>query len=145
MHAVIYKHRPEVGSVVHTHSPYATSFAVASRSLPCAYEAMVRAGMTEDVPIAHYGPRGSQMAIANIAAALASGKELRAILLENHGVLAFGVDPAAAARANFVLEESAQIALYAESLGGAKAIPPELRKATQERRDQFAQAGTQQA
>lgn len=143
MHTVVYKHRPEVGSVLHTHSPYATAFAVASRPLICAYEAMVRSGITEDVPIARYGPRGSQIAIANIAAALGSGKDLRAILLENHGVLAFGVDPAGAARANLVLEEAAEISLYADTLGGAKPIPPELRRATLDRRDQFAQAGTQ--
>ncbi len=145
MHAVVYKHHPEAGAVVHTHSPFATAFAVAGRALACSYEAMVRGGMTEDVPIAHYGPRGSQIAIANIAAAMAGGKEQRAVLLENHGVLAFGPDPQGAARANVVLEEAAQISLYAESLGGAKPIPMEMRKATLERRDQFAREGTQRA
>jgi ribulose-5-phosphate 4-epimerase/fuculose-1-phosphate aldolase len=48
--------------------------------------------------------------------------------LENHGVLAFGADPAAAARANLIVEEAAQMAIYAEVLGGAKAIPPEMLK-----------------
>lgn len=145
MHAVVYKHRPDVGAVVHTHSTYATSFALAGRGLGCSYEALVRSDMTEGVPLAHYGPRGSSLAIANIAAALASAPSTKAVLLENHGVLAWGSDPAAAARANLIVEEAAQMAILAEILGGAKPIPPELLKASLERRDDFARAGTQQA
>lgn len=145
MHAVVYKHRPEVGAVVHTHSTYATSFALAGRGLGCAYEALVRSDMTDGVPLAHYGPRGSSLAIANIAAALASMPTTKAVLLENHGVLAFGADPAAAARANLIVEEAAQMTILAEVLGGAKPIPPELLKASLERRDDFASAGTQRA
>ena len=58
MHAVVYKHRPDMGAVVHTHSPYATSFALANRPITCAYEALVRSEMTDGVPLAFYGPRG---------------------------------------------------------------------------------------
>jgi L-fuculose-phosphate aldolase len=42
MHAIVYRERPETGAVVHTHSTYATSFAPASKSLACSYEALVR-------------------------------------------------------------------------------------------------------
>jgi L-ribulose-5-phosphate 4-epimerase len=143
MHAVVYKHRPETGAVVHTHSTYATGFALASRSLGCSYEALVRSDMTDGVPLAQYGPRGSEASVANIATALASAKNTKAVLLENHGVLAFGADPAAAARANLIVEEAAQMAIYAEVLGGAKAISPEMLKATVGRRDEFARAGAQ--
>src|SRR5215471_11078590 len=145
MHAVVYKQRPETGAVVHTHSTYATSFALASRSIGCSYEALVRSDMTDGVPLARYGPRGSEASVANIATALASAKNTKAVLLENHGVLAFGADPAAAARANLIVEEAAQMAIYAEVLGGAKAIPPEMLKATVGRRDEFARAGGQRA
>lgn len=145
MHAVVYKQRPETGAVVHTHSTYATSFALASRGIECSYEALVRADMTDGVPLAHYGPRGSSESVANIAAALTSARNTKAVLLENHGVLAFGADPAAAARANLIVEEAAQMAIYAEVLGGAKTIPAELLKATVGRRDEFARAGAQRA
>lgn len=145
MHTVVYKHRPDAGAVVHTHSPNATSFALASRPIECSYEALVRSDMTDGVPVAHYGPRGSAMAIANIAAALASAQETRAVLLENHGLLAWGPDPAVAARSVVIVEEAAQMVLQAEILGGAKPIPPELRRATMERRDEFARTGTQRA
>lgn len=145
MHAIVYKERPATGAVVHTHSTYATSFALASRSLGCSYEALVRQEMTEGVPLAKYGPRGSAESVTNIAAALSEVKSARAVLLENHGVLAFGADPAAAARANLIVEEAAQMAIFAEVLGGAKKIPAELLQATVGRRDEFARAGTQRA
>jgi L-ribulose-5-phosphate 4-epimerase len=145
MHAVVYKQRPETGAVVHTHSTYATSFALASRSIGCSYEALVRADMTDGVPLARYGPRGSAASVDNIATALSGVKNTKAVLLENHGVLAFGPDPAAAARANLIVEEAAQMAIYAEVLGGAKAIPPEMLQAAVGRRDEFAGAGTRRA
>jgi len=143
MHAVVYKERPETGAVVHTHSTYATSFALASRSIGCSYEALVRQNMTDGIPLAKYGPRGSVESVTNIAESLSKAKNTKAVLLENHGVLAFGADPAAAARANLIVEEAAQMAIFAEVLGGAKNIPPEMLKATVGRRDEFARAGTQ--
>ena len=145
MHAIVYKERPETGAVVHTHSTYATSFALASRALGCSYEALVRQDMTDGVPLAKYGPRGSGESVANIATAHRSTAKTKAVLLENHGVLAFGVDAAAAARANLIVEEAAQMAIFAEVLGGAKNIPPELLRATVGRRDDFARAGVQRA
>jgi ribulose-5-phosphate 4-epimerase/fuculose-1-phosphate aldolase len=60
-------------------------------------------------------------------------------------VLAFGANPAAAARANLIVEEAAQMAIFAEVLGGAKNIPAELLKATVGRRDEFAKAGIRRA
>ena len=96
MHAIVYRIRPETGAVVHTHSTYATSFALASRPLGCSYEALVRQDMTDGIPLAKYGPRGSAESVSNIADALETTKSTKAVLLENHGVLAFGADPAAA-------------------------------------------------
>jgi len=145
MHAIVYKERSETGAVVHTHSTYATSFALASRALGCSYEALVRNDMAAGVPLAKYGPRGSKESVSNIADALKTANSTKAVLLENHGVLAFGADPAAAARANLIVEEAAQMAIFAEVLGGAKAIPPEMLKATVGRRDEFARAGIQKA
>ena len=145
MHAIVYKERPDTGAVVHTHSTYATSFALASRALGCSYEALVRNEMAGGVPLAKYGPRGSGESISNIANALSQTMNTKAVLLENHGVLAFGATPTAAARANLIIEEAAQMAIYAEVLGGAKIIPPELLKATVGRRDEFARAGVQKA
>src|SRR5437899_8689523 len=83
MHAIVYKERPETGAVVHTHSTYATSFALESRAIGCSYEALVRSEMTDGVPLAHYGPRGSAASVDNIAAALSSAQRTKAALLSH--------------------------------------------------------------
>src|SRR3970282_2579864 len=44
MHAVVYRTRPEFSSVIHTHSPFATGFAVAGKGIPTAYEALALNG-----------------------------------------------------------------------------------------------------
>jgi L-fuculose-phosphate aldolase len=47
MHACVYRERKDVGAVIHTHSPRATSFALAHTPLPVAYEAFLRFGVTD--------------------------------------------------------------------------------------------------
>ncbi|HEU5424361.1 MAG TPA: class II aldolase/adducin family protein [Nitrolancea sp.] len=135
MHAAVYRKRDDVGSVIHTHSPYVTAFAIAGKEIPTAYEAMVRFDFTEPVPVARYGPRGSEKSINNIVDVV--GPNTKAVLLENHGLLAFDSDIEKTVRGIMVLEESAEIILLADELGGAKPIPPEMVHATNERRDQF--------
>ena len=126
MHGIVYRKRPVFGSVVHTHSPFATGFAVAGLAIPAAYEALVRNGMNEGVPLARYGPRGSQQSVDNIADVLTSHESVKALLLENHGVLAFADTASGAVLANMVVDESAEIFLYANGLCGAKPIPPDM-------------------
>ena len=145
MHAAVYRERPDAGSVLHTHSPYATAFAVASRSLPLFYEAEVRNDIIEGVPLAGYGPRGSSESVDNITSVLRAHDGIRGLLLENHGVLAFGKNAEGAATANIIIEETAQLALYAESLGGPTVLTPERAGATLKRRDEFAAKGTQRS
>ena len=141
MHAVVYRLRPEFRGVVHTHSPFATGFAVAGQAIAPAYEAMVRNGLTEGVPVARYGPRGSEESVNNIAEVLKAHQGIRALLLENHGVLAFAESVAGAMRVNMTVEESAEIMLYAQQLGGAKPIPAQMIEATNRRAAAFAATG----
>jgi L-ribulose-5-phosphate 4-epimerase len=142
MHGIVYRKRQEFSSVVHTHSPFATGFAVAGKSIPGSYEALVRNGMVDGVPLAAYGPRGSDESVNNIAAVLDEHQAIKGLLLENHGVLVFGDSPAAAVRANVTVEEAAEICLYAYGLGGPKEIPPHMIKATNERAASFAASGS---
>jgi L-ribulose-5-phosphate 4-epimerase len=143
MHGIVYKTRPQAGSVLHTHSPFATAFAVASKAIPVAYEPLVRFGFHSGVPVADYGPRGSQESVENIRKVLDCVDQLRGLLLENHGVLTFGQDLGEAVQANLVMEESAEIIMYANNLGGAKEVPPHMRVAVQQRMQEFAAKGTQ--
>ena len=123
MHAGVYRERANVNAVIHTHSPRATSFAIANKPLPVVYEAFLRFGILEEIPVAPWAPRGSPESVANIAAQLRQHPNVPAILLGNHGLLAFGRDAAAAAHLIIIMEEAAQLLLDAEKLGGAQPFP----------------------
>ncbi|HEY7349492.1 MAG TPA: class II aldolase/adducin family protein [Ktedonobacterales bacterium] len=123
MHAGIYRERPDALAVIHTHSPHVTSFALAAKPLPCAYEAMLRFGITEDIPVADWAPRGSPESVANIAEQLRRHPTVSAVLLANHGLLAFSRDPLAAAQLVVVMEEAAEMTLRARALGGEHPFP----------------------
>ena len=141
MHTAIYQDRPETGCVLHTHSPFATAFAVANRPIEGWTEAFGIFGLEDGVPLAAYGARGSEQAIQNIRAALT--RKTRAVLLANHGVLCFHETPAMAVQMNVIVEEAAQAAIYAGAIGGAKVVPPELLHTSHERAAAFEAAGTQ--
>ena len=142
MHSIVYQLRPDVGAVVHTHSPQATTWAVANKPIPVIYEAMVRFDMDDGVPLAKYGPRGSAESVENIADAIRSHPKIGGVLLANHGVLAFGPTPKAAANANILIEEAAILGLQAAAIGGALTISQDMSEYTHRRRDEFAARGT---
>jgi L-ribulose-5-phosphate 4-epimerase len=140
MHTAMYADNPDVGCVVHTHSPYATAYAVARHPIGCWVEAMAMFGLATGVPVAGYGPRGSGEAIANIRAAVTPG--VPAVLLANHGVLVFHRTPELAILTGGVVEEAAQAGINASALGGPVEIPPELRAAALQRAMTFDSRGT---
>jgi len=70
MHTAMYADREDVGCVIHTHSPFATAYAVANRRIDCWIEALAMFGLAEGVPVARYAPRGSDEAVANLRLAL---------------------------------------------------------------------------
>ena len=123
MHSCVYRERPDVGAVIHTHSPQVTSFALAHEPLPCAYEALLRFGVTTDIPVAAWGPRGSQESVDYIVRQLRLVPATPAVLLANHGLLAFGRDPLAAAFLIIAMEEAAELTLNARVLSGEKPFP----------------------
>ena len=140
MHAEPYKKRSDFGCVIHTHSPYSTTYAVASKPIDVISEAMTRFGMIEPVPVAKYAPRGSKEAVENIKSVI--GEATSAVLLENHGILAMGKDAATAARAVLVLEETAFLGIHAAALGGAHPIPAHMLQASPQRAVEFQRLGT---
>jgi L-fuculose-phosphate aldolase len=123
MHSCVYRERNDVHAVIHTHSPRATSFALAHQPLPCVYEAFLRFGITEDVPVADWAPRGSTEAVAYIVKQLKEHPTTSALLLANHGILAFSRDPLATAQLIIIMEEAAQMTLDARTIGGEKPFP----------------------
>jgi len=139
MHTAMYADHDDVGCVLHTHSPYATAFAVAHRPIGCWLEALAMFGLSSGVPVASYGPRGSDQAVANIRAAITPG--VRAVLLANHGVLVFHRTPELAIQIGGIVEEAAQAGLNSDVLGGPVEIPKELREAALQRAMLFEQLG----
>lgn len=125
MHATVYRERPDAGAVLHTHSPALTSFAVANRPLPCRYETLHRFGdQLGDVPVAPWTPgRRDPAFLQGITHALEGQPATRAVLLANHGVLAWSSSPAAAAMLLIALEEAADAEVRAAAIGGAKDFP----------------------
>jgi len=143
MHTAVYQELDDVGCVLHTHSPWATAFAVANQPIECWAEAMAIFGLGAGVPVAAYGPRGSEVAVANIRELLEP--ERRAVLLANHGVLAFHRTAAQTVSVNVVLEEAAQSAIYAGGIGGARPIPPHMIEASRVRAEDFVARGPARA
>ncbi len=139
MHAVVYETNDAMGSVVHTHAPYATTFAVADRPIECWYEGMARFDLTDPIPVARYGPRGSAESISNIADVM--HERSRAVLLQNHGILAFERDLPSAVRVLTILEEAAELGIRASLIGQPKPIPPEMADYAHHRAEEFAGRG----
>jgi L-fuculose-phosphate aldolase len=124
MHSEVYRVRPAVGGIIHTHSPHLLAFAMANRPLPCRYEALLRFGQAVEVPVAPWAPRGSKRSVGGILDALDEHPATQAVLLANHGVLVLGRRPNEAASLLTVLEEAAESELAAVTLGGAVDFPP---------------------
>jgi L-ribulose-5-phosphate 4-epimerase len=140
MHTAMYADFADVGCVLHTHSPYATAYAVAHRPIGCWVEALAMFGLPTGVPLASYGPRGSDQAVANIRASITPG--VPAVLLANHGVLVFHRTPELAILVGGIVEEAAQAGINAGGLGGPVDIPKELRDAALQRAMIFERQGT---
>jgi L-ribulose-5-phosphate 4-epimerase len=143
MHTAMYDDRSDVGCVIHTHSPYATAYAVARRPIDVWIEALAMFGLADGVPVAGYAPRGSDEAVAEIRGAVRPGNP--AVLLANHGVLVFHRTPELAVLVGAVVEEAAQASIRAQGLGGPVVIPDEMRAAALQRAMAFEDSGTHTA
>jgi L-ribulose-5-phosphate 4-epimerase len=118
MHAGIYLKRPDVGAVVHTHSPYATSFAVTHQLVPVILIEMIPF-LGGDIPLAGFAlPGTSEMADE----ALNVLDERGACLLANHGVLSIGDTLQKAYIRAIYAEDAAKIYGLALSHGNAVVI-----------------------
>jgi L-fuculose-phosphate aldolase len=119
LHLAVYRARPDVAAVMHTHSVYATALAVAGRPLPPVADEMV-IQLGGQVDVAEYGFPGSEELAAAAVAALG---DRRAVLLRNHGVCGVGQTPSDALRACALTERMAHVYLLSLIAGGAHNLP----------------------
>ena len=125
MHLAVYRARPDIGAVVHAHPPIATGFAVAGKALDRAVlpELVVAFG---SVPLAEYGLPGTPALVEGMLPFI---PKYNAILLANHGAVAYAEDVMHALACMESVEHLARIMLVAEILGGPKVLPrAEIRK-----------------
>lgn len=113
MHTLIYTDRKDVGGIVHTHSPYASTFASLGEPIPASHYLIAFAG--KEVPVAGYEPPGTE-ALGELAVD-ALGHDHDACLLQNHGVIAVGEDADAALETAEMVEFVAQIHYQASAIG----------------------------
>lgn len=113
LHLAVYDAREDAGAVVHTHSPYAATFASLDRPIPVSHYLLAYAG--GEVPVAGYAPPGSEE-LGELAAA-ALGQDRDACLLRNHGVVAVGEDGLTALETAEMVEFCARIHYQAQSIG----------------------------
>ena len=137
MHARVYRARPGVGAVIHTHAPHITAFAVAHQPIPLVYEPLLRFGLTEAIPVVPWAPRGSEKSVNAIVDVVENHPGLYALMMANHGVLVFHQDPISTARLLATLDEAAELTIQAQALGGAKELAQEAVDEVRERMAAF--------
>ncbi|WP_096274224.1 L-ribulose-5-phosphate 4-epimerase [Paucisalibacillus globulus] len=108
-HLYVYKHRKNINSVIHTHSPFATSFAIQGKSLP-SYTTTAANVFRHGVPCSGFASIGSEEIGKEIVKYV---DDCPAILLKNHGVFTVGDSINKALKAAVILEETAEYAHYA--------------------------------
>jgi L-fuculose-phosphate aldolase len=121
-HLGIYAARPDVGAVIHTHSLYASAFAVAAQPIPCVLDEQVLT-LGGEIQVAEYGASASEQLARNAALALG---DRAAVLLRHHGAIGVGADLDEAVAVVDLLERVAQIAMLSLQLGEPRLLPPDI-------------------
>jgi L-ribulose-5-phosphate 4-epimerase len=118
-HLYIYRHRPDVGGVVHTHSPYATAFAAVGRPIPVVLTAIADE-FGGPIPCGDFCLIGDESIGKMIVDSIGASP---AVLLKNHGVFTIGRTAEAAVKAAVMTEDNARTVWLALQLGQPEEIP----------------------
>jgi L-ribulose-5-phosphate 4-epimerase len=121
-HAYVYRHMPEVGGVVHTHSPYATAWAARGEPIPCVLT-MIADEFGGDIPVGPFALIGDDSIGHGIVETLRDSRS-PAVLMKGHGPFTVGKDARAAVKAAVMLEDVARTVHFAHQLGKPDAIDP---------------------
>ena len=127
LHVAVYRARPDVGAVIHTHSVYTSVAAVAGLEIPPIIDEMVIA-VGGPVKVSAYAFPGSEELADSVCEALGPRS---AALIKNHGAVGVGRDLREALGVCTLVERVAQIFLLARTLGRVDELPPDVVKAEQ--------------
>ncbi len=120
-HLYIYRHRPDVGGIVHTHSPYATAFAAIGKPIPV-YLTAIADEFGGPIPVGGFALIGGEEIGKVVVESIGSSP---AVLLKNHGVFTVGKNAESAVKAAVMTEDVARTVWYALALGTPDVIPAE--------------------
>ncbi len=120
-HVYVYRHRPEINGVVHTHSTFATAWAAAGKPIPAVLTAICDE-FGGPIPVGAYARIGGDEIGREIIRSIG---ESPAILMKNHGVFTIGKTPLAAVKAAVMVEDVARTVYYAFQLGQPEEISPD--------------------
>ena len=130
-HAYVYRHLPEVGGVVHTHSTYAVAWSARGEEIPC-----VITGMADEfggpIPVGPFAVIGDDSIGRGIVQTL-RGHRSRAVLMRNHGPFTIGVSARDAVKAAVMCEDVARTVHLARQAGPLVPIPQDRIDALYER------------
>jgi L-ribulose-5-phosphate 4-epimerase len=121
-HLYIYRHRPDVNGVVHTHSRYATAFAAVGRSIPV-YLTAHADEFGGEIPCAGFAMIGDEAIGAQVVDTIGTSP---AVLLKNHGVFTVGTTAEAAVKAAIMTEDVAATVFLALQLGDPDLLPDDV-------------------
>lgn len=137
MHGGIYKNRPDVQAVVHTHSLYAAAFGVAGKNLPVILEETATT-IGHAVPLAEYAPAGTSALAQNVVETL--GQDKQAAFLPHHGLVTVGPSMEEALKKAYVIERSCRVCIYAQILGKVNSLPEKEINAVRENFKHYGQS-----
>ena len=117
LHTMVYRERRHIDAIVHTHSHYSTVVSTIREALPpILTEVALIAGPR--VPVTRYGLTGLDDLGSSVIEVLDDG--VRAVILKNHGLIAFGADFDDALTVAEVVEEAARVYVHALSANGGR-------------------------
>jgi len=120
-HLYIYRHRPDICGIVHTHSPYATAFAALGRPIPV-YLTAIADEFGGPIPCAGFALIGGEQIGQEVVKSIGASS---AVLLKNHGVFTVGTSAEAAVKAAVMVEDVARTVWIALQIGRPEEIPAE--------------------
>ncbi len=122
-HCYIYRQRPDINGVVHTHSRYATAFAALGMPIPC-----VLTGMADEfggpIPCGGFALIGGEEIGKEVVRCMSEGA-ISAVIMQNHGVFTAATTPEGAVKAAVMVEDNAATTWLAMQLGTPVPIPEE--------------------
>ncbi len=120
-HVYVYRHRPDVNGIVHTHSTFATAWAAVGKPIPAVLTAICDE-FGGPIPVGEYAKIGGDEIGQEILRSIGSST---AILMKNHGVFTIGRTPEGAVKAAVMVEDVAHTVFLALQLGQPDEIPLE--------------------